>query len=531
LGDLFRGHARRNPDKIGLVTDQERYTFAELEELSNRIANGILDLGIQMGDHVALLLENGPEIFISYFAIPKVGVVVIPLNTKLAEHELIHCIRDSKPKLLIYGQDDFPPELISSLKDTFPEMKFFDLKEYNELIQKSSPEHPRKRLPHRVDKNSVATIIYTGGTTGLPKGVLLTHHNILSTITNFGVSALKSRVDSGGGIIGGFDLSLEQKVLTPLPFFHAACSTGLISSMLAGMTVYLKKKFEAIDFLKTIEREKITSILIVPTILNVMLNEDLSKYDLSSLKMIIYGASPISESVLARALDEFPHVDFIQLFGQTEASPVLTFFSIDDHRKARKNKKLLKSAGKPIIGVEIKIVDPTDQEVPIGTVGEVIARGEGIMKGYLNQPEKTEFTLRGGWLHTGDLGYVDEEGYVYIVGRSKDMIVSGGENIYPKEVENVIQKHPAVFECAVIGIPHKKYQEAVCACIVPVKGCKPGENITEEEIIEYCKKNLARYKAPKKIDFLRRLPKSPQGKILKRKLRKPYWEGREREVV
>lgn len=531
ISDLIRRNAKLRPDETGLVSDGKTYTFTQLEEMANKLVNGLLDLGVKMGDHVALLLENGPECFISFFAIPKIGVVVVPLNTKLAEPELAHCIRDCSPRVLIYSEKDFPHELIHLLKEKFHGTRFLNIRGFYDLIKIGSPQDPRKRLPKRVNKNEVAVIIYTGGTTGLPKGVLLSHNNIISTISSFAVSAMKSQHDSGGGVLKSMDPQAEQRMLTTLPMFHAACTTGLITALLAGTRIYLERKFNAPDFLRIIEEEKISTILVVPTIIGMLLQENLANYDLSSLHMIVYGASAISDVVLERALNAFPDIDFVQLFGQTEAAPVITFFSIDDHRKARTDKKLLKSAGKPIMGTEVKIFDAIDQEVSIGEIGEVVARGEGVMKGYLNKPDKTAMTLRGGWLHTGDLGKIDEEGYLFIVGRAKDMIVSGGENIYPKEVESVLHKHPAVLECSVIGIPDETYQEAVCACIVLNKGYELGKNVSEEKIIEYAKERLARYKAPKKVIFMEDLPKSPQGKVLKRTLRYPHWKGKERQVV
>ncbi|MHA1648694.1 MAG: class I adenylate-forming enzyme family protein, partial [Candidatus Helarchaeota archaeon] len=319
--------------------------------------------------------------------------------------------------------------------------------------------------------------------------------------------------------------------LTALPLFHGAGLFLALCSMFGGITFITQKKFDVVDTLKTIEQEKVTFVAMVPTMLKRFIESpERAKYDLSSLRTIIYGAAPITPSVLGKALDTFPNTDFVQVFGQTEASPVLTIMSAIDHAKARTNRKLLASAGRALPGIELKIVDYEGNELPPGEVGEVIARGENIMQGYWDQPEKTAQTLRDGWLHTGDLGKLDEEGYLYITGRGKDMIVSGGENIYPIEVEDALLSHPAVLECAVIGIPDEQWGEAVCAIVCLRPKIKEGVDITEEDLIKYVKSKIAKYKAPKKVIFRRKLPKSPQGKILKRKLREPFWKGKERQV-
>ncbi|MHA1796156.1 MAG: class I adenylate-forming enzyme family protein, partial [Promethearchaeota archaeon] len=322
-------------------------------------------------------------------------------------------------------------------------------------------------------------------------------------------------------------------IMTPLPIFHLAALAGVLSAMMARFPLVLMERFEKEKFLRYIEKYRVTNVLIVPTIFQYLLEDIdfLDKYDLSSLRTIMYGASPVSPSTLLEALKYFNtkySVNFVQVFGQTESSPSITRLGPADHMRALEYPELLKSAGKPVQNVEVKIMDPeTGKELPIGEVGEICAKGPGVMQGYWNRPDKTNETIIDGWLHTGDLGKLDEEGYLYVVDRCKDMIVSGGENIYPKEIENVIYKLPEVKMCAVLGAPDPKWQERVCAYVVLKDGCK----LTEDEIINYCKERLARYKAPKEVHFKEELPLSPQGKILKRVLKEMLWEGRERKIV
>ena len=535
IGKLLKGSARRTPDEIGLIFEDNKITFKELNEMANILANALIEeFGIKKGDRIATLMNNSVVSHLSYFSIPKSGAILIPYNFKMSKDELEYCTNDSTPKMIIYDPLRYSKE-IEHLKKKCDHVEYFlDVNDIENLIKDARwVQEPKVR----VKLADTAYMLYTGGTTGFPKGVLLSHKNLISTLVNYAVSEVESALahieknpegEQNENIGNMFDA--ENVVMTPLPIFHVAALAGVLAAMIAGYPLVLMPRFNKDKFLKNIQEYKVTTVLIVPTILQYLLEDVdyVKKFNLSSLRSIMYGASPISPTTLLNAIKLFKGVNFVQIFGQTESSPGITRMGPADHLKALERPELLKSAGKPVKDVEIKIVDPeTDEDLDIGLVGEICARGPGTMQGYWNKPDKTKETIKDGWLHTGDLGKLDHEGYLYVVDRCKDMIVSGGENIYPKEVENVIYSLPEVKSCAVIGAPDPKWQERVVAFVV----LNEGQKLTAEQIMAYCKEHLARYKAPKEIYFKDELPLSPQGKILKRVLKDILWEGKERRVV
>jgi len=535
IGKLLKASARRGPEDIGLIFEDNEITFGELNEMANILGNALIEeFGVKKGDRIATLMDNSVVSHLSYFAIPKTGGILIPYNFKMSNEELEYCTKDSKPKIIIYDPLRYSKQT-AHLRKTCDFVEFFiDVNQIEGLIKDSRwKEEPKAR----VRLGDTAYILYTGGTTGFPKGVLLSHNNLISTLINYAISEMESARDHLDENPDGEQsknieemFSTDNVVMTPLPIFHLAALAGVLAAMIAGYPLVLMPRFDKDKFLLNIQKYKVTNMLIVPTIFQYLLEDEeyVKKFDLSSLKTIMYGASPVSPTTLLKAIKLFKGVNFIQVFGQTESSPSITRMGPTDHLKALENPELLKSAGKPVKNVELKIIDPdTDQEVGIGEVGEVCAKGPGVMQGYWNKPEKTKETLRDGWLHTGDLGKFDKEGYLYIVDRCKDMIVSGGENIYPKEVENVIYRLPEVLSCAVVGAPDPKWQERVVAFVV----LKEGHQLAEDRLFNYCKEHLARYKAPKEIFFKEELPLSPQGKILKRVLKDILWEGKERRIV
>ncbi len=524
VGTLPRGSARSYPEEIGLIFQDKRVTYFDFWEQVQNLGNQFLKMGLQLGDRVALLLENCLEYHYAYYAFPYVGGVTTPFNYFMSDDELVYCTNYSKPKFLIY-QDKFEDQIkLFKQKNTTVE-HYISTDTLQTLI--TDPVPPQKRPKFR--KSATAFIIFTGGTTGYPKGVMISHNNIVSMIAMAGQTLVSTSQEFKESFV---DEQVKSKMLTALPLFHGAGLFLAICSMFGGIPFITQNKFDILETLDTIQREKATFVAMVPTMLKrFMEHPELQNYDLSTLRTIIYGAAPITPSVLGHALKVFPNTDFTQVFGQTEASPVLTIMGALDHQKARTNSKLLASAGQPVPGVVIKIVDYEGNELPRGQVGEVVAQGDNIMQGYWELDDKTAQTLRDGWLHTGDLGYMDDEGYLFITGRGKDMIVSGGENIYPIEVEDAILSHPQVLECAVIGIPDDKWGEAVCAIVCLRKHVKEGDDVGEEDLIAHVKSKIAKYKAPKKVVFKRKLPKSPQGKILKRKLREPFWKDKERQVA
>jgi long-chain acyl-CoA synthetase len=393
---------------------------------------------------------------------------------------------------------------------------------FDDLIHKYSKAEPVPSEP--ITDREMAYLMYTGGTTGLPKGVMLSHHSLLQ-------NSLATAV-----LVTQYIPPEENIVLVAIPFFHVAANISAMQAVLTGYTIVVMDGFVIGEFLETLVKEQCMGFGLVPTMINLLLNapeiESYKEY-FPKVKMIVYGASPMSPAVLKKLLTTFPNADVYQYFGQTEYSPTMAVLEPDDHRRALQpgNDHLLLAAGRALVGTDLRIVGLDGKDVVFGEVGEIIAKGDGTMLGYWKNPEKTKETIQNGWLFTSDMGRMDEEGYIYCVDRRKDMIISGGENIYTKEVEDALYTHPAVLECAVIGVPDERWGEAVHAIVVLKRGFKKGENVSEDELIAYVKDQIARYKAPKSIEFKHALPKSAQGKILKKDLRKKFWEGKERHVA
>ncbi|HUY01020.1 MAG TPA: AMP-binding protein [Candidatus Deferrimicrobium sp.] len=523
VGHLPRGSARSYPDEIALVFEKKRVTFAKFWDEVNILSQNFQKLGLRPGDRVALLLQNCLEYHYAYYAFPLAGGITTPFNNFMSERELVYCLNYSKPRFLIY-QPSFEDTIQLFKRESSNVQDYISTDQLQPLITEAPEPQPRVKF----SKYSTALIIFTGGTTGLPKGVMLSHNNVITMIAMAGQMLVQGSKEFKESFL---DEQIKSKMLTALPLFHGAGLFLALCSMFGGITFITQQKFSVIETLKIIEDEKVTFVALVPTMLKkFMESSHLKEYNISSLRSIIYGDAPITPTVLGNALNTFPQADFVQVFGQTEASPVLCIMGAIDHARARTNRDLLASCGRALPGIEVKVVDYEGTEVPFGELGEIIARGENIMQGYWEDPDKTAQTLRDGWLHTGDLGKMDKDGYIYITGRGKDMIVSGGENIYPIEVEDVLLTHPAVEECAAIGVPDDQWGEAVCAIVCLRPNVISGIDVTETELIDYVKARIAKYKAPKTILFRRKLPKSPQGKILKRKLREPFWKDKERQV-
>jgi long-chain acyl-CoA synthetase len=524
IGDLPRGAARTSPDEIAVIHENTRVSFSEFYQNAKILSQNFLKLGIQLGDRIAILTYNCPEILYSFYAVPLTGAVITPLNYAMSVREIQYCVTDCAPRALIY-QPAFESTIQQMKQAGSPIEHYISTAQFQEMLKE--PPSIEQKAPH-FSHEATCFIIWTGGTTGFPKGVMISHRNMIAMIAMAGEMLVKGTDKFKESFVSE---KLTSKMLTALPLFHGAGLFLALCNMFGGITFITQEQFDVVPTLQTIEREHASFLALVPTMLKRLIESpELMKYDLRSLRTIIYGAAPITPTTLGKALDTFPNSDFVQVFGQTEASPVLCIMDALDHAKARKNRDLLTSCGRALHGIEVKIVDPFGKEVPRGEVGEIIARGENIMQGYWGKPEKTAETLRDGWLHTEDLGRIDEDGYIYITGRGKDMIVSGGENIYPIEVEDALQSHPAVLEVGVIGIPDENWGEKVHAIVVLNKGYEPGKNVSETELIAHVKQQIASYKAPKSVSFTHSLPRSPQGKILKRVLREPYWKDKERQI-
>jgi long-chain acyl-CoA synthetase len=494
-------------------------TFREAEARVNRLGRGLLSLGGQPGDRVAMLIPNCYQGLETLLAPMKAGMAVVPMNIRLHPSEHEYMLNDSGAFALIYGEE-FRDHL-AQIRGNLTSIKHFicvgrgaagDLG-YDQVLdgQRETPADPA------IEPDDLAWLFYTSGTTGHPKGAMLTHRNLLTMAEQFLLNINPARPG---------DVLLHAAPITHgsgLSIFHHI-AVGAASAFPATRAFDPPRIFEAI------QRYHATTMFLVPTMINLLLASlDKGKYDLSSLHTIFYGGAPMYVEQLLEAVRTFGPV-FVQLFGQGEAPMTCTSLPKEEHLAGDDPVKLkrLASAGRETTAVRVRIVDDADRDVPApaSQMGEIVVRGDLVMKGYWNKPEATAETLRGGWLHTGDIGYLDADGYLYITDREKDMIISGGSNVYPREIEEVICRHPAVFEVAVIGIPDEKWGETVKALVVP----REGTSATEAEIIEHCKRHMASYKKPQSVEFLPALPKNAYGKVLKRELRDRYWAGRQRKV-
>lgn len=507
VDDLLKRSTKLYPKKEAVIFEKQRISYQTFLERTYRCAQGLAGLGVKPGERVAVLAGNHSAYVELYFAVPHAGAVLTTVNYRLVSVEIAYILNDAQARVL-FVEDRFFSSVEPVLRDTQVE-KIIVIGEpktgflaYEDFIQKGSPAP--LNLPRNED--DVCFQLYTSGTTGKPKGAMTTHKNWIFDCIG---CALATGVNK------------EDRYLIPAPLYHAAAGATAIFGVMCSTTLVIMKDFIPDQVPVLIEEEKTTRALLVPAMLNFVLQSpEVKKRNFSSLKTVVYGASPISEALLQQSFEAF-RCEFVQAFGQTESVAVLTCLLPEEHKG-----HLLKSCGRELHFCEVKIVNENDEELPVGETGEIIARGPMVMKGYFNMPEETEKTLRGGWLHTGDMGMKDKEGYLYVMDRKKDMIISGAENIYPAEVENALAKHPAVLESAVIGIPDEKWGEAVLAVVVK----KPGLDVKEEELIEFCRKNLARYKCPARIEYSVSLPRNPSGKVLKTALREPFWKGKDRRV-
>jgi acyl-CoA synthetase (AMP-forming)/AMP-acid ligase II len=517
---LIQRAVKEYPDNIALVYNDKRQTFKEMNARSNRLANALLRLGINKGDRIGMLLKNCAEFIEVDFALSKTGIVRVPLNSRLtgSDHEFM--LNDSESETLIF--DGNFSDTVEAMKPNLKTVKEFvrvsegpshknslDAHDYEDLIENSiEDEHFGE-----IEENDLHTLFYTSGTTGKPKGVMLTQKSWASVAINL--------------ILDYGPITEEDAILNTQPLSHGA-GFFVLPFFIKGATNVLIPEVSPEVVFKTIEKEKVTVLKLVPTLLYTLTEStDKSKYELNSLHSIIYGGSPIAVPRLTEAIRFFGN-KLVQLYGQAEAPMYITTLSKRDHITEGQEEVVsrLASAGKPCTNVEVRIVDDNGNAVKPGEVGEVIVRGDHVMKGYWHRPEETAEALKNGWVYTGDLGYGDSKGFVFLVDRKKDVIISGAFNIYPKEIEDVIVIHPKVKEVAVIGVPDEKWGEAIKAVVVP----KKGEQISETEIIDYCRDHMASFKKPKSVDIVENLPRNPYGKIQKTELRDSYWKDFTRKI-
>jgi long-chain acyl-CoA synthetase len=523
-GDIARMNAEKYPGKLAVAReDIDSRTWRELNENVNRLAHVLQSLGVRQGDRVSLLARNRIECVEAFFACAKIGVIYSPINFRFAPAEIEYVLGDSGCEVLIC--DEEYAETIRKLHDEnrtgevkhiigFGESHGFEL-DYDSLLGEQSAEEPPAV---EIDEDDVCWICYTGGTTGMSKGVMLTHRNNFVQCVNLGIADR----------IGHEDVYLVTGAL-----FHVVLNMGL-AYWFVGCSVVVMD-FTPARCLDLIAHHKVTKTVPVATMLNMMVEEQRrNPRDLSSLVLCGTGGAPINPEVVRRALTEWGG-DFVQYFGQTEAAHHFTYLSDLEYRRGfspdatEQDRKRLHSGGRVQHCNRMCVVDDQDNVLPPGEVGEICAKGPNVMLGYWNKPEVTAETLRNGWLHTGDMGYIDEDGYVYVVDRKKDMIVSGGENVYSSEVEAVLYRHEHVAECAVVGVPDDQWGEAVHAVIVKSDGAPPDTDF-KRDVLLLAREHLAAYKVPKEILVVDELPKSPTGKIQKFALKERFWEGRDRRV-
>jgi acyl-CoA synthetase (AMP-forming)/AMP-acid ligase II len=494
---------QQTPDAINSVYRDRALTHRQVRDRVARIAGGLRARGVRTGSRVGLLSLNTDTFFHTCLAIAWADAVVVPLNTRWSVKEMSYALHEADVEVLL--ADDPFLGLADQLRDAAPGLR--------EIVGIGDAPVPGGLTPladllaadpvedaHRQGAE-LAGIFYTGGTTGLPKGVMLSHRGIF--VSALGSLTALARIPRGGGN------------LLVAPAFHMAGFAIWVQGMLLQMTAVPLPGFDPPGVLKAIEDHRIKQALLVPTMIQMLVDHpEAQRHDLSSMESLIYGASPISEAVLDRARKVFTGTAFTQAYGMTELSPTTTILTDADHD----DPVLRRSAGRAAPYARVKIVDENGDEVPRGTVGEIVAAGDHVMLGYWKQPEATAEAVRAGWMHTGDGGYMDERGYVYVVDRIKDMIISGGENVYSIEVENVVARHPAIAQVAVIGVPDEIWGERVHAVVT----LAPGSALDLDQLRDFCKQDIAGYKAPRSLEIVEQLPLSGAGKILKRTLRAQY---------
>ncbi|GAA2399595.1 long-chain-fatty-acid--CoA ligase [Mycolicibacterium llatzerense] len=497
---------QQRPGSIATIFNDRVRTVAESADRIARFAGALRGLGVEEGHRVGILSLNSDRYHEYLYAVPWLGAVLNPVNIRWSPAEIVYSLAESRTKILLVD-DAFAP-MIEPIREAFPGLETVifigdgaqpaGTLSYETLVVQSDPVDDTY-----TGGDDLLGVFYTGGTTGHPKGVMLSHNNIVTSA--LGPQTTVRLVTPGG------------KLLHAAPMFHLAGFAAWTIGNLVGVTHVIVPMFTSAGVLKAIAEHRIDSALLVPTMIQMLVDDPaLTDHDLSSVQSVIYGASPIADAVLDRAQAALPAARFTQAYGMTELSAVATVLTPEDHDRP----ELRRSAGRACAHVQVRIVDQHGSEVPAGEVGEVVVKGDNVMLGYWDRPEDTEAAIVDGWMHTGDGGRMDENGYVFIVDRIKDMIITGGENVYSAEVENALAKHPAVASCAVIGVPDPQWGERVHAVVVLL----PGRTTTENELREHCKTLIANYKIPRSTEFVDALPLSGAGKILKRELRKKFWE-------
>ena len=515
LADLSRVQAREFPNAKALIGEHEILTYQQLDRESDRLANALLAQGIKERSRVAILAKDSPKSYEVLFACAKIKAVLVPINWRLAASEVSYILNDAEVELLFVGSEFH--DLVKSIESELTKLKTFvtiektaaDWLNYHQWCQQYSDASPEIAIA----PDDVAVQLYTSGTTGRPKGVQLGHYSF------FAVAKEWTRQGQNW-----LNWQQTDKSLLVVPFFHIGGLWWAIRGLVAGAENILLPAFNPIEVLEVIEKYRITKAAMVPAMIQVMLLEpQCLETDFSSLAYVLYGGSPIAESLLREAMKTFS-CDFVQIYGLTETGNCAVCLPETAHTSSNTN--LLKSAGKPFPGVSVAIVDSAGKKLPSFQIGEIWLKSPAKMLGYWKLPEATAKTLVDGWIHTGDAGYCDNEGYIYICDRLKDMICYAGENVYPAEIENILYEHPAIQEVGVIGVPDEDFGESIKAVVV----LKAGMQAKALDIINFVRGKLADFKLPRSVEFVQTLPRTPSGKVQKGKLREKYWQGYQRQV-
>jgi len=522
ITEFFDLAAMLVPERTAIVFEGERFSYTKLKERVNRLADSLSKLGLEKGERVAILEVNCNEYVEACFATVKAGGIFAPLNFRIRQEELTYLVNKAEPRILLIGSRY--ADMVDGVRSQLPSVKHFVIMEgqhegmisYEELINSGSPE---EKTYADVKDEDIAVLMFTAGTTGFPKGVPQDNNAYSSyVLTNVNPPDPEAPV--------------ETNVLV-MPLYHVAGMQALMAGIYGGRTIALMRQFDDKEWFETVQREKATRVMVVPTMLKRIVEyPDFDKYDLSSVRVITYGAAACPYEVLKKTIERFPGRALINAFGGTETSSTIAALRAADQvitgketeaEREKKLKRLSSSIGLPVEDMEIQVRDENGQELPAGELGEIVARGSRIMKGYWRDEEKTKSAFTGdGWYRTGDKGYKDEEGYIYLSGRSDDVIVRGGENIGPTEVESVLLSHPGVDEAGVIGVKDLEWGQQVKAIV----RLKKGKKATEQEIIDFCRPRLAGFKRPSSVVFVEEeLPKTSTGKIMRRVLREQYGQS------
>ena len=498
------------PDRPAIIFDGQTTTFEGLAERVNRLANGLSDLGVGPGDRVATMQVNTNQCIEAYFASAQLDAIYVPINFRAKTDELAQMLKIAQPTCLLLGERYL--SLVPESSQSAVSIVLLDgeatgsHRSYDALLSESLPD--QMHFPEAGDEDTTV-IMFTAGTTGIPKGVMLTHDSFSSYLL---------------ATVEPADPEIEESNLITVPFYHIAGLQAALAAVYGGRTLVVMRQFDPGEWLRLAQEKQVNRAMLVPTMLkHIMEHPDFFEHDLSSLSVITYGAAPMPLEVIREAIARFPGARFINAFGQTETASTITMLPPDDHvldgspEDIKTKLKRLTSIGKPLDDIEVGIVDEGGKTVAVGETGEIVARGSRMMAGYWHEESATRDAMRDGWIYTGDLGYQDADGYIFLSGRAKDFIKRGGEMVSPEEVEMVLRSHPEVDDAAVIGVPDVEWGEEVRAVVVGRSG-----EVTEEQIIEFCRGKLAGFKRPRSVVFVGELPRNVMGKVLKRDLREEY---------